>query len=310
MASGVLEEAEAGIFVSTLAGLDTTQARAVVDRLLPAAPGLAFGVLRARVEKAASDTDPAWAEARRAAAVARRRVALRTAPSGALDLCGLDLPEEPALDAHDRIVALARLIARRLRRAGLDAPTGPIQSEVMLTLTGPAGAGMWDRDVIEHVTQRFGGPTTTDDDPGNPDDEGPDDDGPDDRTTHPMTTDPARAAAATDLTTGQRSTGRRAGRSTTHRATAITATRRSATIHGSPPEPPIPRRRSRGGWRSCPGSRSVPGWPPCSASTATPGRSPAAARSPTPSPCRWPGTTPTAPSGSCSTPPTATSSTS
>src|SRR3954453_23689921 len=173
MATGVLEEHKAWLFTSTLAELDTTQARAVVDQVLPDAPRLAFGVLRERIEKAAEDTDPAWAEARRAAAIARRRVSFRVAPSGAADLCGLDLPEEPAQDAHDRIVALARVVARELRAAGLDAPLGPIQSEVMLTLTGPAGAGMWDRDVIDHVLDRFHGPTTHDDDP---DDEGPDDD--------------------------------------------------------------------------------------------------------------------------------------
>ena len=180
MAAGVLEEHKAWIFTSTLADLDTTQARTVVDQVLPAAPTLAFQTLRLRIEKAAQAVDPDWAAARRAAAIARRRVAFRVAPSGAAELCGLDLPEEPAQDAHDRIVALARHIARRLRRAGLDAPTGPIQSEVMLTLTGPAGAGMWDTDVIDHVVSRFGGPTDDD----GPDDEGPhdgpDDGGPDD----------------------------------------------------------------------------------------------------------------------------------
>jgi hypothetical protein len=142
MATGVLEEHKAGLFTTTLADLDTPQARTVVDRILPAAPRLPFGVLRARIEQAAEDVDPDWAAARRAAAITRRRVSFRIAPSGAAELCGLDLPEEPAQDAHDRIVALARIIARRLRSAGLNAPVGPIQSEVMLTLTGPAGAGM------------------------------------------------------------------------------------------------------------------------------------------------------------------------
>jgi Domain of unknown function (DUF222) len=179
MADGRLEEHKAWIFTTTLAELDTTQARTVVERVLPDAPRISFGVLRVRIEKAAEDIDPGWAAARRNAAIARRRVTFRTAPSGATDLCGLDLPEEPAQDAHDRIVALARLIARRLRAAGLDAPTGPIQSEVMLTLTGPAGAGMWDQDVIDHVVDRFGGPTDSDDPDDGPDDDGPDDNGPD-----------------------------------------------------------------------------------------------------------------------------------
>jgi hypothetical protein len=41
-------------------------------------------------------------------------VTLRSAPSGAAELCGLDLPEDPAQDAHDRIVALAHAVLLRL----------------------------------------------------------------------------------------------------------------------------------------------------------------------------------------------------
>ena len=164
MATGVLEEYKAGIFTGTLAELDTTQARTVVERVLPAAPQLAFTPLRERIEAEAKAVDPAWAEARRAAAIAQSRVTFRTAPSGAAELCGLDLPEEPAQDAHDRILALAQHVARRLRSAGMNAPIGPIRSEVMLTLTGPTGAGMWDRDVIDHVVDRFAGPSNDDPD--------------------------------------------------------------------------------------------------------------------------------------------------
>jgi hypothetical protein len=181
MGTGALEEYKAGIFTGTLAELDTAQARTVVERVLPVAPGLAFKPLRERIEAEAEAVDPAWAEARRAAAIAHSRVTFRTAPSGAAELCGLDLPEETAQDAHDRIVALAQLVARRLRSAGMDAPIGPIRSEVMLTLTGPSGAGMWDRDVIEHVVERFGGPTSDDPDGDKPDGDGPDGDGPNDQ---------------------------------------------------------------------------------------------------------------------------------
>jgi hypothetical protein len=179
MADGRLEEQKAGFFTTMLADLDTEQAREVVDRVLPAAPELAFRALRHRIEANAEAVDPRWAAARRAAAIARRRVSFGIAPSGAAELCGLDLPEEPAQDAHDRIVALGRMVARRLRRAGLDAPVGPIESEVMLTLTGPEGAGMWDGDVVEHVVTCFGGPAGDGSDPedGAPDDGGPADDG-------------------------------------------------------------------------------------------------------------------------------------
>jgi hypothetical protein len=58
MAAGVLEEHKADIFTTTLAELDTTQARAVVEQVLPDAPRLPFRVLRTRIEKAAQALDP------------------------------------------------------------------------------------------------------------------------------------------------------------------------------------------------------------------------------------------------------------
>ncbi|MFC5066367.1 DUF222 domain-containing protein, partial [Actinomycetospora atypica] len=167
MAAGRLEEHKARDIVDLVADLDDTQARAVVDKVLDAAPGLAFTALKQLVGREAAAVDPEWAERRRAAAIARRRVTLRSAPSGAVELSGRDLPEDPAQDAHHRIVALAHAVRQRLTRAGvLGASVGEIESEVMLTLTGPIGAGMYDLDVVEHVTAIFDHP---DDDPDSPD---------------------------------------------------------------------------------------------------------------------------------------------
>ncbi|GAA4823420.1 hypothetical protein GCM10023201_06810 [Actinomycetospora corticicola] len=183
MQSGRLEERKASIVVDLVADLDDDQARAVVEEIVESAPSLGYAALRALVGRVAMAVDPAWAERRRAAGIARRRVALRSAPSGAAELCGLDLPEDPAQDAHDRIVALAHEVLRRLKRAGIGSVSvGTAESEVMLTLTGPAGAGMYDLDVVEYVVAALGGPTDPDPDdtgPG-PDPDDPDDRGPDD----------------------------------------------------------------------------------------------------------------------------------
>jgi hypothetical protein len=92
MASGVLEEYKAGIFTGTLAELDTAQARTVVERVLPVAPGLAFKPLRERIEAEAEAVDPAWAEARRAAAIAHSRVTFRTAPPAPRSCVGSTCP--------------------------------------------------------------------------------------------------------------------------------------------------------------------------------------------------------------------------
>jgi hypothetical protein len=182
MRSGRLEEHKAHDIVELVADLDDAQARKVVDEVLDAAPTLAFLALRQRVARVAASVDDEWAERRRAAAIARRRVTLRSAPSGAAELCGLDLPEDPAQDSHDRIVALAHAVLLRLKRAGVrGVSVGEAESEVMLTLTGPAGAGLYDLDVVGHVTARLSGPTDEGPGPGDasPDDPGPDEPGPD-----------------------------------------------------------------------------------------------------------------------------------
>ncbi|MCD2193321.1 DUF222 domain-containing protein [Actinomycetospora endophytica] len=160
MREGWLEQDKASIFVSTVADLDDAQARLVVERLLGRAPTLTHAQLRARVEATAAAVDPGWAEARKAAAIARRRVSLRVLPSGSAELSGVDLPPEPAQDAYDRIVALGDVVHDRLRAAGRDAGHGVIRSEVLLVLTGPDGAGLWDDDVIELVLARFTDPGT------------------------------------------------------------------------------------------------------------------------------------------------------
>ena len=173
MREGWLEEKKAAIFTSIVADLDDAQARIVVDRLLGRAPELTYGQLRTRVEKTAEAVDPAWAEARLAAALARARVIARTAPSGAAELCGLDLPFEQADQAHDRIVALADAVRDVLRAHGRDVALGVIRSQVMLRLLGPEGAGLDDHDVVDLIATDLLGP---DDSPPDPDGgPGPDD---------------------------------------------------------------------------------------------------------------------------------------
>lgn len=191
MCEGRLEERKAADIVAMVADLDDAQAREVVDKVLDAAPRLAFTALRARVAAEAAAVDPGWFERRRAAAIARRRVSLRVGPSGAAELCGLDLPEDPAQDAHDRIVALARAASKRLTRAGVrGCSVGEVESEVMLTLTGPDGAGMFDLDVVDHVVARLtrpdDGPDSDSDDPG----PGPDNPEPGPAATGPGTDQP------------------------------------------------------------------------------------------------------------------------
>jgi hypothetical protein len=182
MREGWLEEAKAEIFVSVVADLDDAQARLVIERLLGRAPGWTFAQLRTQVEATAKAVDPAWAEARKNAALARARVLARTAPSGAAELSGLDLPHELADLAHDRIVALAVAVTDRLRGHGCEVGKGQVESRVMLRVLGPEAVGFDDEAIIELVTVEFlttGSGRDRGPDDGGPDDRGPDDSGPD-----------------------------------------------------------------------------------------------------------------------------------
>ncbi|NMO94164.1 DUF222 domain-containing protein, partial [Actinomycetospora sp. TBRC 11914] len=118
MRAGWLEEREAGVYVTLLRELDDAQARRVVELLLEGTPQWTHAELTGQVEKTAAAIDPGWAEARRAAAVARARVVARSAPSGAAELCGYDLPEDLALEAHSHVVALADAVVALVRGRG------------------------------------------------------------------------------------------------------------------------------------------------------------------------------------------------
>lgn len=180
MRCGRLEERKASMIVTTVADLDDEQARRVVDLIVGRVPALSYRDVQDLAERTAMAVDPGWSEARRKAAVARRRVTLRPSPSGAVDLCGLDLPADAADDAHERILALAAAVIARLRAAGHDAPVGPVRCQVMLRLLGPDAVGHDDLALIDLVTADFtDGPDDPDPESGPDAGPGPDDPGPD-----------------------------------------------------------------------------------------------------------------------------------
>ena len=195
--------------MSIVRELDDAQARGVVERLLGQARELTHPELGGGREKEAAAVDPGWHEARRAAAVARARVIARSAPSGAAELSGLDLPEDLALEAHGHVVALADAVRAAVRARGGDVGQGFTEAHVYLALLRPHLLGADDATVVASLTEellhphtpgdRDGGSTPTapttvapttgprrrwprrrGPDDGGPDDGGPDDGGPDD----------------------------------------------------------------------------------------------------------------------------------
>ncbi len=180
MRTGRLPESKVALLVSIVRDLDDAQAREVIARILGRAAELTHPALGALAEKTAAEVDSGWAEARRRAAEARARVVARTAPSGAAELCGLDLPHDPAREAYDHVVALADAVSAGVRARGRELQVGQIQSHVYLRLLHPDLLGADDATVVAVLTDELAPRIHGDpDDPG-PDDDGPDDDGPGD----------------------------------------------------------------------------------------------------------------------------------
>ena len=182
MREGWMPESKASILVAMVRDLDDEQARHVVARVLSQAPVLVHGAWAALVEKTAADVDPAWHEARRKAAEARARVVARTAPSGAAELSGLDLPHDPAREAYDHVVALADAVAAAITARGRELRRGVVESHVYLRLLHPDLLGVDDATVVDVLADELA-PRSHDDGPGDPDGpdgpEGPDEPRPD-----------------------------------------------------------------------------------------------------------------------------------
>ena len=174
MRAGRLQESKAALLVAIVRDLDDAAAREVIARLLGRAPALVHGALADLAEKTAAEVDPAWYEARRRAAEARARVVARTAPSGAAELCGLDLPHDPAREAYDHVVALADAVHAGVRARGRELRVGEVQSHVYLRLLHPDLLGVDDAAVVEILTDELAPRSFGD----GPDGDGPDGDGP------------------------------------------------------------------------------------------------------------------------------------
>ena len=125
---GRVEESKAGKFVTGLRDVDDEQARTVVDALIEQAPKLGVFELEQKIAAAVKDVDEQGAENRRNAAIARARVRTRTAPSGAVEIHGMDLDPQIAAPAFERLAAIADEVAGRLKAAGTDVPLSRVQA--------------------------------------------------------------------------------------------------------------------------------------------------------------------------------------
>jgi hypothetical protein len=106
--AGVIDLPRARVIAELAGPLEDAATRLVVDTVLPAAPGLTSGQLRAKLRRLVISVDPQAAKKRQEQAVRDRRVECYPDPDGTATLLGTGLPAERAKAAANRIDQLAR----------------------------------------------------------------------------------------------------------------------------------------------------------------------------------------------------------
>ncbi|GIH03175.1 hypothetical protein Rhe02_12420 [Rhizocola hellebori] len=130
MAHGDLDLPKARVIRDGVATLDLGLARRIAATVLPVAPSLTTGQLRARLAKLVIEADPAAAAARHRARVRDRRVELQPTEDSCANVLGLNLPADAALAAVNRITAIARAV----KQAGDPRSLDQIRADTFLDL--------------------------------------------------------------------------------------------------------------------------------------------------------------------------------
>jgi hypothetical protein len=128
--AGDLDRRRVGVLIFETIHLSIAEARKIADRLLPDAPSMTTGRLRAAIRRLCLEADPGDSAARYEAATDERRVVVQASPNGTADLVGLDLPPDRVAEIRDRI----EMIARDLRRTGETRTMDQLRADVYLDL--------------------------------------------------------------------------------------------------------------------------------------------------------------------------------
>jgi hypothetical protein len=130
LAAGVIDRVRAAVIADELACLDTADARAAADLVLPRAGRLTTSQLRAALRRAVLAIDPAAAIRRREQAQGDARVEAWAEAAGTAALAGRDLPPARVLAADRHIDAAARW----LKDHGAPGPLPALRATVFLAL--------------------------------------------------------------------------------------------------------------------------------------------------------------------------------
>jgi Domain of unknown function (DUF222) len=127
---GTIDLARARLIAEATSPLGDETARAVEERVLPAAGGQTTGMLRAALRRAVIAADPAGAEERRKDAERRSQVVLYPDQDCTATLAGQRLPAVHAAAAMARIKAMARAV----KASGAGGPIDLLCSQIFLGL--------------------------------------------------------------------------------------------------------------------------------------------------------------------------------
>jgi hypothetical protein len=180
--AGELDQAKAAVFATCTLTLSDEQASAIVDALLPKAPGWTVGQLRDAIARRAVALDPEWTRRRYVRGLRDRKVVGRRNDDGTANLSGYQLPTDQVAAACARLDAIAAAARAQAHPDSLD----HLRARIFLggatgAFTGSTDAQILDRLLDDAYSDSF------DDDPPPPeppvdyhDRDWPDDDWPDD----------------------------------------------------------------------------------------------------------------------------------
>jgi len=128
LAAGQVDLPRTRVIIDGIAGLAEAHAAAVAAAVLPGAPGMTTGQLRAAVARAVLAVDPDAARSDREERLKDARVECWTEPAGTASLAGRDLPSAETLAADQRLAQIARAWKKQIAVAWRQAGPGPAGS--------------------------------------------------------------------------------------------------------------------------------------------------------------------------------------
>ena len=137
--AGSIDVRKARVIASGNSHLDENEARDVSERVLPAAPGLTTGQLRARIQRLCLESSPDDAKKRLRQGLEERRIFAQANPDGTADLLGLQLAPHRVSSVSRRINGIALQLNQTDETRTMDQIRADVFIDLLLGETGEGG---------------------------------------------------------------------------------------------------------------------------------------------------------------------------